>query len=443
MRFRGTTILLVVFALLGGYVYFAEFRGREGREQQKAAEKKAVRFEPKDVAELRLTYENTTIVGVRTSESQWEVRDPQGIEPDNDAWNSLVTSISDIQQDDAIASSDLVQFGLDNPVLEIGLKLSDGQSTLIQFGSENPRKTQSYLKVSENNEVLLTSSKASSFRKSLTDLRDKKVLEVEPDNIDSITFEKVTLQKTEENWVLKTPIQAGADSSEVSTLLGSIQFARAAGFAESSVDLRQAGLDPPSLQLVLHDANAKTNRVLLLGKELETGKFYAKDGSRPTIFIVDNQIGDKLRRPIFDWRDKSLVHFDREKLQEIEIIRSADRLSARKSEENWLFADGRKLQWDKVSSMLNTLEFDKAKDIVDSPRAPSAYGLDKPRLEIVLKSGGPSDLRIIFGANSKVPEGIYLKQSGNQAVVVASTDVYDRFNVKAEDLVEAKPAGAE
>jgi hypothetical protein len=36
-----------------------------------------------------------------------------------------------------------------------------------------------------------------------------------------------------------------------------------------------------------------------------------------------------------------------------------------------------------------------------------------------------------------MPEGIYLKTSEGPAVKVVSKDVSDKFNVKADDLVEA------
>ena len=56
-------ILLVVFAFLGGYVYFTEFRGREDRQKREALAKKIAPFETKDIAELSLTYDHSTIRG--------------------------------------------------------------------------------------------------------------------------------------------------------------------------------------------------------------------------------------------------------------------------------------------------------------------------------------------------------------------------------------------
>ena len=91
--------------------------------------------------------------------------------------------------------------------------------------------------------------------------------------------------------------------------------------------------------------------------------------------------------------------------------------------------------------MFNTMEFDKAKDIIDAPKPAVSYGLDKPKLEVVFKQGANEGVRVSFGSDSKSPEGIYLKASSSPAVKVVSKDVYDRFNVKAEDLLET-PASA-
>ena len=48
--------------------------------------------------------------------------------------------------------------------------------------------------------------------------------------------------------------------------------------------------------------------------------------------------------------------------------------------------------------------------------------------------------RLVFGAESTTPEGVYLKASDAAAVKVVAKDVFDKFNVRAEDLVEAAAA---
>ena len=109
---------------------------------------------------------------------------------------------------------------------------------------------------------------------------------------------------------------------------------------------------------------------------------------------------------------------------------------------DWKLPDNRKLQWDKISSMLNTLDFEKAKDVIDAPKALSTYGLDKPKIEVVLRQGSTDLVTLAFGSDSKMPEGIYIKTSDSPAVKVVSKDVSDKVSVKAEDLIEAPPPPA-
>src|SRR5207237_4568364 len=104
-------------------------------------------------------------------------------------------------------------------------------------------------------------------------------------------------------------------------LTSSIRFARAQSFPDPPVTAKTAGLDTPSIKITLHDGKAKTDRVLLIGTMSDQDKYYARDASRDTIFIIDKEIPEKAKRPLFDWRDKSIAKVDREKIDKIEIQR--------------------------------------------------------------------------------------------------------------------------
>jgi hypothetical protein len=88
--------------------------------------------------------------------------------------------------------------------------------------------------------------------------------------------------------------------------------------------------------------------------------------------------------------------------------------------------------------MLNTLEFEKAKDIIDAPGALSTYGLDKPRLEVIFRQGTNQLSNVSFGSDAKDAGTVYLKTSAGSAIKVVSKDVFDKFNVRTEDLVEPR-----
>ncbi len=61
MKFKGTTALLAIFVVLGAYVYFAEYRGKETRQKQEEAKKKAINVDSNDITEISLVFPDHTI----------------------------------------------------------------------------------------------------------------------------------------------------------------------------------------------------------------------------------------------------------------------------------------------------------------------------------------------------------------------------------------------
>ena len=79
------------------------------------------------------------------------------------------------------------QFGLKTPPVQFSAKTADGKTLELLFGGENPRKTYNYAKLSGGNEVFLTASNwARTFTKTVSDLRNKKILEFETEDIDGL-----------------------------------------------------------------------------------------------------------------------------------------------------------------------------------------------------------------------------------------------------------------
>ena len=327
MRFKGTSLLFIVFLVLGAYVYFAEYRGRDERQKQEEARKKVFQVEQKDVSEITLTYPDRTITGVKKGEKQWQFTNPAGIEADSDEWDVLASNIPKIEREDTVAENppDLTPFGLKQPSLTVTAKLTDGRSMGISFGAENPRKTYYYAKLAGSNDVFLSpNSWATIFTRKVSDLRNKNVLQFETGDIDAVKIadgaKELELQKSGDQWQLKKPLGTAADEPEVTGFISSVRFARVASFPEPPVvDAKKAGLDPPAIRISLHDHKANADRVLLIGKTAETDKYYARDPSRDSIFIIEKEIPEKSRRPILDWRDKSITRIDRNSIEEIEI----------------------------------------------------------------------------------------------------------------------------
>ena len=442
MRFRSTLVLLVVFAALGGYVYFAEYRGHDEREQKEASKKKLFPTPIKDVSSLSLTFPDHKFSAIKKDDKHWEFTEPQGMDADSDEWDMLVSSLGQIEKGSAVSTdANLAQYGLDKPVVEVTAKLKDGKTVGVLFGAENPKKSDSYAKLADSSDVFLSPLSASkSFQKSLTDLRNKKVLEFAPDDINSVRIEDgknlFEFQKSGMDWLVKKPLDLKADGEEISGFLDTIQAARASDFADSKLTLISAGLAPVTTKITLHDVKANSDRVLSLGNSPEKDKYYARDESRSAIMVIGKDVPDKARRPLIDWRDRSIAHFDQGSVDELEIVRGAEKISVKKQGSDWKLADGRKAQADKISSLLLAVEFERAQEIIDSPGNPAIYGLDKPRIEVTLRQGGKDVVGLKMGGATRNPVGSYLKVSTNPAVMTVAEDFFAKFSLKADDIAE-------
>ncbi len=442
MRFKGTAGLFVVFLALLTWVYFTEIRGREEREQAAEDAGKALPINDEAISQLSIIYPDRTITGVRT-DGAWEVTEPPGIEADSGEWDLLASNVPRIERDETLSSesADLGQYGLADPPLRVSVTMSDGATHEVLFGNQNPREIYNYAKLASNDEVFLApSSWLRIFRKEVNELRDKTVLRFEQDDIDLIEISglnSLRLLRADEEWSLEAPIQTNADQGEVSTFLGSIDFARATGFGDADTDAAATGLDAPALRILLHDQANDQDHVLLIGaeKEDEEDHYYVRDDSRNTVFVVDSDILEKATRTTFDWRDKTIASFDRDDVLSILLHRDDDRMVLRKSGEDWLLPDGNRARFDRVSGMLNSLEFQRATQIIDSPGALSRYGFGEPVLRVTFSGDGGDILAFVFGADTDDGDSIYWKLEQGSAVKVVSKDVFDRFDVTAEDLI--------
>jgi hypothetical protein len=147
---------------------------------------------------------------------------------------------------------------------------------------------------------------------------------------------------------------------------------------------------------------------------------------------------------VLDWRDKTIARFGEggiSAVDAIDIVRGSETLSLKKTGSDWTAADGTKLQQSKIDDLLGAIDGERAIGFEDSPQVLARYGLDKPRLEVVLHGKDKELARLQFGGNNPNPAGVYLR-SVNPAIQTVKKDLYDKLNVRKSDLQEAQPSPA-
>jgi len=238
--------------------------------------------------------------------------------------------------------------------------------------------------------------KAKELEESLLRLEKDKIVELAIESEDGKT---VRLRKEGEDWMLKEPVEAFADSSTVNGFLGSITSARR-DRTLSDEDLNPAdyGLDQPKLKLKV--SSGSEIREVLVGNEDFTGyKVYVKLSDSPEIFLTTDSLADAMDKEINDWRSKDVLRFDRDAVNRIEILRSGDeRIVLSRDEEEWKLEEPLEEPADSgaVSGLLSSLDFADIQEFIESDKVdPAACGLDEPGIKVRLREQGSEDWRIL------------------------------------------------
>lgn len=165
MKLKSTTIALLLLALgLGGFVYLYEVQGAPKREESKSQEKQIFDFEEKQVQALTVKTGAQTLSFVKASPaakpspspkkaekadnkspapsptaSQWQMTDPDKMPADDAAIAYLLNLLATGQSDRTLTvpANRAAEFGLDNPVATVEVKLDNQKTHRLILGKPN------------------------------------------------------------------------------------------------------------------------------------------------------------------------------------------------------------------------------------------------------------------------------------------------------------------
>lgn len=167
MSWRKPSLLILILVALSAYLYFFDIKGAEKRdlaeEKRKKEEWRKIQIFPfriEDFEKIRLVKSNQTIV-YEEENSAWWMKEPMTIKGNQDAVVDIIQSIINVVETDPVADnpSDLAQFGLDRPRMEIGVKLrGEAKTRTLLLGSDNPTSTTIYAKLDDSPRVFLVGS---------------------------------------------------------------------------------------------------------------------------------------------------------------------------------------------------------------------------------------------------------------------------------------------
>jgi len=449
MRFRNTLLLLLVLLGLGGYVYWVELPQAEKEEKKE----KLVEVEADQVTEIVLTAPDREIALVK-SDGAWRLIRPIAGDADESTVKAILSTLGAAEVKKALdeEATDLAPFGLDKPNTTIAMKAGDRALPLIRIGKATPVGNSAYALRGDEKKVLLTTAAVrSGVDRTLKDLRNKTILRFTDDAVRKVEIvapegKSLTLEADGEDWRITAPAAYPADTTAVRAYLSTLRALRATDFADDG-DPAAYGLAEPSTRVTVALADG-ASQSLLVGGSNDKKEVWVKTSASPVVYTVGEWVGRDLAKPLADFRDKSLLRFEREAAKSIVVTRKdgAGFTLTRADDGNWSLdkGDGPVAQ-SVLAQFFNDVATLKGYEIVaDGVTDLAPWGLEPPAMAIAVRGADGADLgTMLLGQRDADGEREYVASHAGSGTVMKVRDfAYTRLDKPAGDLREKPPAAA-
>jgi hypothetical protein len=273
--------------------------------------------------------------------------------------------------------------------------------------------------------------------------QEKLFASVEPDKIEelkikSATGEITSIKKEGDAWKVTAPVAAPASASEASAITGALeQLDIVRVVDENPADLKEYGLDSPRLEVDFKSADGKPSGVLLVGEKTATGaNLYARRGDQKRVVLIGASQETTLNKSTFDLRDKTVVKFDRGKVDGVDVNLEGKPLEFAKSGSEWKVARpiAARADFSSVEALVGRVETAQMKSIVTTTPTPQdlkKYGLDKPAVTVNLHLGSARASLMIGGKADD--GGFYARDGSKPDVVTVDSTLVDDLKKKLDD----------
>jgi hypothetical protein len=273
----------------------------------------------------------------------------------------------------------------------------------------------------------------------------KKVFSYEADKINQLELksaggEVTALRKDASGtWTIVQPAEAAADrnaASEVATSLANLEEDRVVD--ENASDLKAYGLAEPRIDVTFHVEGEKEPKRILVGDKNPTNMgLYAKLPSGNRVFLVGATLDTTLTKSTFDFRDKSALKFEQDKVTSIDLTSGAQAIRLEKTGDDWKLVKPVQAPADFVSvngllGQLQSAQMTALKERPEDLKDLKQYGLVKPEVVATLGMGASSVKLEVGGAADT--GAVWVRDPSRAAVFSIRSTTVDELRKKPQDF---------
>ena len=234
----------------------------------------------------------------------------------------------------------------------------------------------------------------------------------------------VVLQRDGDAWRVTAPVTARGNRGTIDETLTTILTAK----IDREIDAKPAsladfGLERPAAQVALTLKDGKQIGIDL-GAKSPTGVWvYAREHGKPAVFVLSDGVLRDATRPVVDFRDRTILAFDRGNVTGVDIVTDAETIAVEPAGAQWRITRPVALTADtaEMNDLLEKLATVKVKEFVaEAPRSREAYGLERP-LRLSVHTGKDKDRAtrtLLVGRVDAEKKGLYAMRDGESSVLL-------------------------
>jgi hypothetical protein len=401
MRQINLLVAAVILCLLSAAVWWAKRHPESAAATTPAtATVKLADIPQAQVQEIDLKKKDGSTLTIKRDNNKWAITTPEALPTDQDAVNGIASSLNPVSADNVVEdnATDLSKYGLNAPSLTVTVHEKNGKSDEIYFGDDVPAGSLVYARAGSASKVYaVSSSTKTSFDKSANDLRDKRLLTFNSNQLTRIELASgksdVEFGKNNQNdWQIIKPQPYRADNFQVEELLRKLTDAKMdlSGNAEDvkKAQAAYASGQPVGVAKATDGAGTQT-----LDIRKNKDDYYAKSSVAKGAYKVSADLGKEIEKPLEDFRNKKIFDFGFSDPTKIEVQQGPSDKVYIRSGSDWKL-NGQTMDAGSIQAFIDKLRDTSATKFVDSGFSSSTVAItvtsnDGKRVEKTEFSKGP------------------------------------------------------
>lgn len=443
-RFFTTGIVLLIFVLL--LIYANKYESEEIPEPGKDKPVQLAKITASDVESITWKSEGQPDIKVESrkkgTEQTFVLTQPRSLPADDDEINGIIRSFNDLKSEFVIASqpSDTTPYGLTAKSPTLTFKTATETFT-YKLGDNAPVGGSVYFQKEGDRAVYFVPSYVgSAFRKTVDDLRSKKIFHDNFGDVATVTVElngqKIALVRDKGlEWKITSPRELPADSIEVSSLISGVQNLKVSRFIDDERAAKEDfGFATSSFKVTLDTASGQ---LVLISGRTDGSETYVKRQDSPAVYAVYDSSLALLRKDFNKLRSKELGRIDETRMTEVLLHHATQTLTLKPASDTWVCTNtNNKIETSKVHELGLAFMNNHVKAFLPwSDREKEGLGKLENCSWYELKIG--TDTRkVYFGKGNGTDISIILE--GQEEVFQVPIQMYDTFK-KLVDVAAAPP----